>query len=356
MVRRRTLNLGLFKLELDPDIETLTLISISNLFDCIQSTVHFQQPQSTPQRPSSIMAPAATIPAVSVTASIKPKEASHTNHGQELANKTPLQAMSHGDVVLPGIPTHPDFASHRKWQLEHMTAAFRHWHREGYVEGMSGHISVRDPEFPNAFWTNPLGRHFGLLKVSDMILVNLDGAVIGGNRTRPPNTAGFLIHAAVHKARPDAHSICHCHSVYGKAWSVFGRRLEMLTQDSCKFRGDAHSVYNSYGGVVLGSEEGDRIAEALGPKGKGCILRNHGLLTVGKTVDEAAFLFTSMEASCRVQLLAEAAAANGSPKVLITDEEANFNFDVESDPEICYCEFQVYYDLEDELSNGSFKN
>lgn len=294
--------------------------------------------------------------APSGTISIKPQEASHTAHGNELKDKTPLQAMSHGDVVLKGIPTHPDFASHRKWQLEHMAAAFRHWHREGYVEGMSGHISVRDPEFPNAFWTNPLGRHFGLLKVSDMILVNLDGEVIGGNRSRPPNTAGFLIHASVHKARPDTHAICHSHSIHGKAWSVFGRRLEMLTQDACKFRGDAHSVYNSYGGVVLGSEEGDRIAAALGPRGKGCILRNHGILTVGQTVDEAAWLYTSMENTCRVQLLAEAAAANGVPKVLITDEEANFNFDVESDPEICYCEFQVYYDLEDELSNGDFKN
>ncbi|KAF4922933.1 Meiotically up-regulated gene 14 protein [Colletotrichum viniferum] len=222
--------------------------------------------------------------------SIKPKEESHTKHGHELKNKTPLQVMSHGDVVLAGVPRHPNFQSHRQWQLEHMAAAFRHWYREGYIEGMSGHISVRDPEFPNAFWTNPLGRHFGLLKVSDMILVGLDGAVLGGSRA-PPNTAGFLIHASVHKARPDAYA----------------------------FRQYAHSVYNSSGGVVLSSEEGDRIAAALGPNGKGCILRNHGILTVGQTVDEAAFLFTSMERSCQVQLSAEAAAANGLPKVLITD-------------------------------------
>lgn len=77
---------------------------------------------------------------------------------------------------------------------------------------------------------------------------------------------------------------------------------------------------------------------------------------MGQTVDEAAFLFTSMERSCQVQLLAEAAAASGVQKVLITEEEANFNFDVESDPEVCYCEFQVYYDLENELTHGDFKN
>jgi ribulose-5-phosphate 4-epimerase/fuculose-1-phosphate aldolase len=332
------------------NLQQETLIKSARLSHLIASPEN-QLPQSFAMTPSATT----DLPATATT-SIVPKEAPHTKHGQELVNKTPLQAMSHGDVVLAGIPKFVDFASKRLWQLEHMAAAFRHWHREGYVEGMSGHISVRDPEFPNSFWTNPLGRHFGLLKVSDMILVNLDGEVIGGNRVKPPNSAGFLIHAAVHKARPDAHAICHCHSIYGKAWSVFGRRLEMLTQDVCKFRGDAHSVYDSYGGVVLAADEGDRIAAALGPRGKGCILRNHGLLTVGQTVDEAAFLFTSMEHSCRVQLLADAAAANGHQKVLITDEEAQFNFDVESDPEICYCEFQVYYDLEEHLSNGDFKN
>ena len=84
----------------------------------------------------------------------------------------------------------------------------------------------------------------------------------------------------------------------------------MLTQDACKFH-NAHSVYNSYGGVVLASEEGAQIARALGPTHKACILRNHGLLTVGKTVDEAAFLFTSMEHACQGQLLAEAAVQGG---------------------------------------------
>ncbi|ROT34587.1 arad-like aldolase/epimerase [Sodiomyces alkalinus F11] len=269
--------------------------------------------------------------------------------------QTAIEAISHGSVPLQGIPTHPSFAAHRTWLLSHMAAAFRHWDRMGYVEGFSGHISVRDPEHPNAFWTNPLGRHFGLLRASDMILVDLDGNVIGGNRSRPPNKAGFLIHSSVHRARPDAHAVCHAHTVHGKAWSVFARRLDMITQDACKFYADAHAVYDRYGGVVLGPEEGDLIAAALGPRGKGCILRNHGLLTVGRTVDEAAWLFTSMEKSCQVQLLVES-VAHSIPKVLIPDKEAKFNFDVEADPEFCYCEFQVYYDQEEHLSNGDFKN
>lgn len=287
------------------------------------------------------------------TKSVLPRESDHHVHGMQ--DKDSLAAMCHGEVVLAGIPTFPTFASQRQWQLEHMAAAFRHWSREGFVEGFSGHISVRDPELHNAFWTNPLGRHFGLLKASDMILVDFDGNVIGGNRSRPPNAAGFLIHAATHKARPDVHAACHAHTVYGKAWSVFGKPLEMLTQDACKFW-NAHTVYNSYGGVVLAKEEGEMIAEALGSApNKLCILRNHGLLTVGGTVDEAAFLFLSAEHACQGQLLAEAAAANGLEKILITDEEAEYNFKMESTPEVCYNEFLTYYDYEDHLLKGEFK-
>lgn len=234
-----------------------------------------------------------------------------------------------------------------------MAAAFHHWSREGYVEGISGHISVRDPEHHDAFWTNPLGVHFGLLKASDMICLSLEGKVIGGNRSRPANAAGFLIHAAIHKARPDVHAVCHAHTIHGKAWSCFGRPLEMLTQDVCKFY-NAQSVYNTYGGVVLAPEEGKRIAIALG-RGKGCILLNHGLITVGQTVDEATYLFGCMERSCQVQLLAEAAAANGIKKAVIPDDEAAYNFRMESDPETCYCEFQPYLDYEEAMSGGAFR-
>lgn len=235
-----------------------------------------------------------------------------------------------------------------------MAAAFRYFSRHGYVEGMSGHISVRDPEYVDAFWMNPLGVHFGLLKASDMILLDLSGKILGGNRSRPANAAGFLIHAAVHKERLDVHAACHAHTVYGKAWSTFAKPLEMLNQDVCNFY-NAHSVYASYGGVVLAEEEGNRIAQALG-NGKGCILMNHGLLTVGGTVDEAAFLFGMMERSCQIQLLAEAAAANRIEKRFISDEEAEYNFKMASDPETLYLEFQPDYDYEEAICQGAFKN
>jgi ribulose-5-phosphate 4-epimerase/fuculose-1-phosphate aldolase len=123
-----------------------------------------------------------------------------------------------------------------------------------------------------------LGKHFATLKASDMVLVDYDGNVVGGNTSRPANAAGFLIHSAVHKARPDVTAACHTHGKAGKAWSAFARKLEMINQDVTYFYGDAQAVYHEFGGVVLSEEEGQRLAAALGSKGKGLILRNHGLL------------------------------------------------------------------------------
>jgi len=107
-----------------------------------------------------------------------------------------------------------------------------------------------------------------------------------------------------------------------------------------------------FNGVVFSEEEGKRLASALGPKGKGMILRNHGLLTVGGTVDEACYLYTLMERSCQIQLLAEAAAANGLPKVYVPDEAARFTFESASDPEALYWEAQPDMEYEAEMCDG----
>jgi hypothetical protein len=109
----------------------------------------------------------------------------------------------------------------------------------------------------------------------------------------------------MHAARPDVIAAAHSHSVHGKAWSSLGRPLDPITQDACAFYED-HAVFADFTGVVYQTSEGERIASTLGPK-KAVILRNHGLLTVGETVDEAVWWFITMDRSCQAQLLAEAA-------------------------------------------------
>ena len=186
--------------------------------------------------------------------------------------------------------------------------------RFGFDEGVAGHITARDPELSDHFWVNPFAMHFGHIKVSDLLLINENGDVVEG--TREVNRAAFAIHSQVHAARPDVVAAAHSHSTYGRAWSTLGRLLDPITQDVCAFYDD-HAVFDDYTGVVLDLQEAKRIAHALGEH-KAAILRNHGLLTVGQSVDEAVWWFITMERSCQVQLMAEAA---GTP-VLIDEEQA----------------------------------
>ena len=206
----------------------------------------------------------------------------------------------------------------------------------GSTKGVAGHITARDPGDTHLFWVNPFGRNFKHVRVSDLILVNRDGQVVEGNAM--VNTAAFAIHSQVHEARPDIVAAAHSHSLHGKAWSSLGRLLDPLTQDACAFYGD-HSLFDDYTGVVLDTEEGKRIAHALGDN-KAVILRNHGLLTTGYSVDEAAWTFITMERTCQAQLLAEAA---GTP-VHIPDEMARLTHDQVGSPIACYFSFQPLWD------------
>ena len=189
----------------------------------------------------------------------------------------------------------------RRHQLERLASGFRVFAHFGFDEGLAGHITLRDPEHPHYFWVNPFGVHFGQMCVSDLLLVNREGEVVQGER--PLNTAAFAIHSRLHEARPDVNAAAHSHSMYGKSFSTMGRLLEPITQDSCAFY-DNHVLFDDFTGVVLETDEGDRIAEALGDK-RAAILKNHGLLTTGETVDAAVWGFLSMDRCCQSQLIAE---------------------------------------------------
>jgi len=212
------------------------------------------------------------------------------------------------------FPTFTAAEDDRRHRKQRLAAAFRLFGHFGFDEGIAGHITARDPERLDHFWVNPLGMSFKQVRVRDLILVNDDGDVVEGSW--PVNRAAFVIHSQIHAARPEVMSAAHAHSIYGKAWSSLRKPLDPLTQDSCAFYGD-HALFDDYTGAVLDLEEGKRLAHALGDN-KAVILSNHGLLTVGRTVDEAAWWFITMERTCQAQLLASAA---GTP-VLIDPEHA----------------------------------
>jgi ribulose-5-phosphate 4-epimerase/fuculose-1-phosphate aldolase len=198
---------------------------------------------------------------------------------------------------------------HRRQRL---AAAFRLFARYGFAQGLAGHITARDPEWTDHFWVNPLGRHFSRMRVSDLLLVNHHGEIVVGEG--PLNQAAFAIHAALHEARPDVVAAAHTHSLYGKAWSTLGRTLDPLTQDACSFYED-HALFDDFRGVVLDTTEGARLADALGAR-KALILKNHGILTVGPSVETAAWWYIALDNACHTQLLAQAA---GTPQLIPHD-------------------------------------
>ena len=223
------------------------------------------------------------------------------------------QKMAGGNIsaLLPQERNTEQERLHRK---QNLAAAFRLFSKFGFDEGVAGHITARDPEFTDHFWVNPFGMHFGHIRVSDLLLVRHDGTIVEGDM--PVNQAAFAIHSQVHAARPDVIGAAHAHSVYGKTWSTLGRTLDPITQDACAFYED-HALFDNYSGVVLDTEEGKRIAHDLAGN-KAVILRNHGLLTVGHSVEEAAWWFITMERTAHAQLMAEAV---GTP-ILIDPEMA----------------------------------
>lgn len=221
-----------------------------------------------------------------------------SDESDEFLEKLPPQ-----ELIFRLPPSFDSVEEERRHRKERLAAALRLFGKLGFEEGVAGHITARDPELTDHFWVNPFGVSFKHVRVSDLILVDHGGKVVEGRY--PVNEAAFAIHSQIHQARPDVIAAAHSHSVHGKAISALGQKLEPITQDVCAFYED-HGLFDDYTGVVTDLEEGKRIAAALGDH-KAVILRNHGLLTVGDTVDAAAWWFITMERSCQVQLLAKAA-------------------------------------------------
>jgi ribulose-5-phosphate 4-epimerase/fuculose-1-phosphate aldolase len=243
------------------------------------------------------------------------------------------QARAVITALLPPPATSVD--EERRRRLAYLAVGCRLFGRYGFAAGVAGHLSARDPEDPDRFWVNPVGRPFSLMRVSDLVLVDEDGTVVKGDGQ--VNLAAFAIHSAVHRARPDVVSAAHAHSKYGRAWSAVARLLDPLSQDACAFYDD-HVLFDQYHGPVLATSEGEAIAATLGPH-KAVILCNHGLLTVGGSVEEAVWWFLSLEAACEAQMLGEAV---GTPRPILPEHAAATARQVGS-PEIGRLSFMPYF-------------
>ncbi|NNE95359.1 MAG: ribulose phosphate epimerase [Acidimicrobiales bacterium] len=178
-----------------------------------------------------------------------------------------------------------------------------------------GHVTARDPELLDHFWVLDYGVTFADATPDKLVLVGPDGRVTDehGNETGGVNTAGYNIHAPLYAARSDVVGAAHTHTQFGTPWSANVEPFRALSQESCAFVFD-QAMFDDEEVEVLSYDGGQRIAAALGGN-KLIILRNHGLLTVGRSVEAAISWFVTAERVAEVHVK----APNGKA---ISDEAA----------------------------------
>ncbi|MFT4246615.1 MAG: class II aldolase/adducin family protein [Pseudomonas sp.] len=231
-------------------------------------------------------------------------------------------------------PQPRSFASHaeqREHQKQKLAATFRLFGKLGFEQGVMGHVSVRDPEFPDQLWMNPFAQSLNLIKVSDLLRIGFDGRLLEGEGYIHPG--GINTHVAILKARPELNSVAHVHSIHGTAWSALDRLLDPISAEAAVLYG-RHAIYDTY-------RDGERenLAAALGDN-RALIFKGHGIFTVGHSVDEAAYLFMLTEKVCQVQLLVE---ATGSKPWRI-DPQTAARISDGNGPDKSQLNFQPYFD------------
>jgi ribulose-5-phosphate 4-epimerase/fuculose-1-phosphate aldolase len=183
---------------------------------------------------------------------------------------------------------------------EQLAACYRLVHHHGWTDLVYTHISARVPGPEEHFLLNPLGFMFNEVTASNLVKIDLEGNNVGES-AHPVNRAGFVIHSAVHAARPDVQCVIHLHTPAGMAVSMMKCGLLPLSQHAQMFYG--RIGYHEYEGIAIDTEERKRLVRDLGDKPV-MILKNHGTLVAGATIPQAFSFMFHLEKACQAQLLA----------------------------------------------------
>lgn len=242
-------------------------------------------------------------------------------------------------LIYPQMPVFDNFEAERLHRKQRLVAACRAFALEKLDYGFAGHLTVRDPEHPELYWTNPMCVHFSQVKLSNLILADHKGHVVEGKHAI--NRAGFVLHAAVHEAHPDIISMCHAHTVYGTAFAALGRPLEPISQDAAAFFEDHVVIKDEAGQVAVEEKAGLAVCDWF--KGvKAAIHQNHGLLTASRhSIEAAAFWFIALERCCKQQMLVE---ATGHKPVLVPPDRSRYSREHVGSEYIGWLHFQPIYD------------
>ena len=197
-----------------------------------------------------------------------------------------------------------------------LVTAYRLFGAFGWGTLGDGHITARDPERADAMWLIRYGVPFHRTTTADLVLVGPDGRVDGGH---PINMTAYYIHAPVHEARPEVVAVAHTHTPYATPWAANVEHFRMICQEATAFFED-HAVFDGEEVQVSDYDTGKRIAVALGET-KAVLLRNHGPLTVGGSVEEAMGWFLLLERVAEVHVKAHRARPIGDEAARIAATE-----------------------------------
>ena len=243
------------------------------------------------------------------------------------------------DRIFPEIPTFENHEAERLHRKKRLVAACRFFAAARLDYGFAGHLTIRDPEHPELYWTNPMCVHFGQVKLSNLILADHKGHVLEG--AHAINRAGFVLHAAAHEANPDILAMCHAHTVYGTAFASLGKPLDPISQDAAAFFEDHVVITDEAGQVAVEEKAGMAVCDWF--KGvKAAIHQNHGLFTASRhSIESAAFWFMALERCCQQQLMVE---ATGQTPKLVTPERARYSREHVGSEYIGWLHFQSIYE------------
>jgi ribulose-5-phosphate 4-epimerase/fuculose-1-phosphate aldolase len=211
-------------------------------------------------------------------------------------------------------PPKPQDLSEREVRVQ-LAACYRLVAHFGMDDLVFTHISARVPGTHEHFFINPYGMHFSEITASSLVKIDLEGNLVEDN-SYSVNKAGFVIHSAVHAARHDVACVLHTHTRSGVAVSCLAEGLLPLNQFSLQFYNRVG--YHDYEGVALDLDERERLVADLADK-RILMLRNHGLLTAGRTIPEAFSLMYYLDQSCRIQM---DIMASGGKMLLVAGQTA----------------------------------
>jgi len=207
---------------------------------------------------------------------------------------------------MNAVPALKSKVSPEEWAMRvDLAASYRLVDMFGWSDLLGTHISARVPGEENAFLINPYGLLFEEITASSLVKIDEEGKTLSPTEYRI-NPAGFVIHGAIHMARPDVACALHTHTPAGTSVATQKDGLLPLTQHALAVI--AHTGYHGYEGIATDLSERERLVRDLGDNNV-LVLRNHGLLTVGRTVAEAFVWMYRAERACRMQLAIQQAGA-----------------------------------------------